>query len=120
MNVRNAFLSVLLAALCLVAFACTQTPTVTLSPTRVWVQGHVDLRGSGFTPKHNVSSHLRKPDGKEYPVLAMFTDEHGEIKHDIDTIVMSPGTHELWVIDDATGVSSNIARFEVTHDPPPH
>jgi hypothetical protein len=26
------------------------------------------------------------------------------------------GTHELWVVDGKTGVSSNVAKFEVHHN----
>src|SRR5206468_3547598 len=40
------------------SFAQTK-PTVTTSPAKVQHSGHVDLRGTGFTPKANVFSHLR-------------------------------------------------------------
>jgi hypothetical protein len=44
----------------------------------------------------------------------MLTDDRGEFTHDIDTLLLSPGTHEVWVVDDHSKVSSNVARFEVT------
>jgi hypothetical protein len=93
-------------------------PQVTLSPTRVPAKGHVEMTGSGFTPMANVTSHLLKPDGTEFPWLPMLTDSNGEITHDIDTLLLAPGTHEVWVVDDTTGVSSNVARFELTLDQP--
>ena len=32
---------------------------------RIQHHGHVGMQGTGFTPRHNVSSHLRRPDGTE-------------------------------------------------------
>jgi hypothetical protein len=99
-------------------FSCTsQTkPEITVSPDRVPHRSHVDMRGTGFTPNQNVSSHLRRPDGTEYPVLPMLTDARGEFRHDIDTMVLNLGAHEVWVVDDTTKASSNVARFDVTID----
>jgi hypothetical protein len=116
-------LFVLLISLCFAAASCGSdtgsTPTVTLSRTRVPSQEHVDVQGIGFTPSRNVTSHLRTPDGTEFPVLPILTDGQGEFTHDIDTLLLTVGTHELWVVDDMTNVSSNVARFEVTPDQPP-
>jgi len=123
MNTRNAFLFVSLATLCVVGAACAQktetVPKISISPTRVPANGWVHVEGVGFTPNHNISSHLRRPDGTEYPVLPILTNNRGEFKHDIDTLLMAVGTHELWVVDDATKVSSNVAQFEATRDQPP-
>ena len=94
------------------------TPTVTVSPIRVSALGHVDVQGMGFTPSQNVTSHLLRPDGTEFPVLPILTDSQGEFTHDIDTLVLFVGAYELWVVDDASNVSSNIARFQVTRDQP--
>ena len=74
------------------------------------------VRGSGFTPKANVSSHLRRPDGAEYPVLPLLTNDKGEFTHDIETLVLTLGIHELWVVDDTSKVTSNKVQFEVTSD----
>jgi hypothetical protein len=92
-------------------------PHITVSPTRVLHRNHVDLRGNGFTPNSNVSSHLRRSDGTEFPVLPMQTNEKGEIYHDIDTLILEPGIHQVWIIDDRSKVSSNVAQFEVVLDP---
>jgi hypothetical protein len=110
----------LMAALLLFGFACSHNdPKVTLSPTRVVHSGHVDMHGSGFTPKSIALSHLRRPDGTEFPVLTFLTDERGEFTHDIDTLLLSPGTHEVWVVDDKTKKQSEIARFEVVLEQQP-
>ena len=93
-------------------------PQITVSPTKVQHRNHVELRGSGFTPNSNVNSHLRRSDGTEFPVLPMQTNNRGEIYHDIDTLILEPGIHEVWIIDEHSKVSSNIARFEVTLDTP--
>jgi len=93
-------------------------PKVAVSPVKVQHPGHVDVHGTGFTPKGNVSSHLRRPDGTEFPVLPMLTNDRGELTHDIDTLLLSPGTHEVWIVDDSSRVASNVARFEVTLEQP--
>ena len=103
----------------LLVTACVQTkPTVTVSPAKVLHTGHVIMRGTGFTPKANVTSHLRRPDVTEFPVLPMLTDDRGEFSHDIDTLILTPGVHEIWVVEDRSKVSSNVARFEVTLEQP--
>jgi hypothetical protein len=77
----------------------------------------VEMSGTGFTAKRNVSSHLRRPDGSEFPVLPLLTNDRGEFVHDIDTLLLAPGPHEVWVVDDASNVTSNVAHFEVTLEP---
>jgi hypothetical protein len=119
---RGRLLVVLLLSLSCFAASCDSEqpggPTVTVSPDRAPSQTYIDVRGRGFTPNANVMSHLREPDGREFPVLPILTDAEGEFTHEIDTLLLAPGTHELWVVDDASNVSSNIARFEVTKDQP--
>jgi hypothetical protein len=44
----------------------------------------------------------------------MYTNNKGEFVHDIDTVVMSPGVHEVWVEDVKAKTTSNVARFEIT------
>ena len=99
--------------------ANTNTPTISLSRVRIPEKGWVKMFGKGFTPKQDVISHLRRPDGTEFPELHMLTDEHGEFTHDIETLLLKIGTHDLWVIDTTTGITSNVAHFEVTHDQGP-
>ena len=107
-------LKVFLLAFSLTTSFAQTNPKVTISPAKVQHSGHVDLRGTGFTPRANVYSHLRRPDGSEFPVLRMMTDDRGEFTHDIDTLILSAGTHEVWVVDEMSKTSSNVARFEVT------
>lgn len=78
------------------------------------------MTGSGFTPNSNVTSHLLQPDGREFPPLPILTDSNGAFTHDIDTLLLLVGTHELWVVDDTTGVTSNTAQFEVTREQDPN
>jgi hypothetical protein len=72
------------------------------------------MHGYGFTPNANAFSHLRRPDGTQFPVLPMRTNDKGEINHEIDTLLLSGGVHEVWVEDEKSKTTSNVARFEVT------
>jgi len=118
MNIRKNFLFAIFLSVSLFAAACGQTapaakqPKVILSTDVVFHKQHVEVRGTGFTPKSEVSSHLLKSNGTEFPVLPILVDDKGEFTHDIDSLLLQTGTHELWVID-STGVSSNVAKFEV-------
>jgi hypothetical protein len=117
------YLLVLLLAFSFVAASCGENtegaPIVTVSLDRVPDQGNLDLKGTGFTPNQNVTSHLLKPDGTEFPFLPILTDGNGEFTHEIESLLLDAGTHELWVVDDATNVTSNVARFEVTREQSP-
>jgi hypothetical protein len=116
---KNNYRSILSLILCVLLAACAAekpAPTVTLSTERIQHKGWVGVRGEGFTPNADIRSHLKKSDGTEFPVLPMLTDEKGQFTHEIDTLLLAPGIHELWVID-STGVSSNVAKFEVTLEP---
>ena len=115
------FICALLLFLTALLSACSaeeKKPVVTLSHEKILHKGWVDVKGEGFTPRANVSSHLLKPDGKEFPMLPMLSNDRGEITHEIDTLLLAPGIHELWIIDDKTGVSSNVAKFQVMLEPP--
>jgi hypothetical protein len=131
---RYIFLCSLIALSMVVAAACSQSrpeaapatssvqtpavaaPTITISSTKVPVRTFIAVKGSGFARKSDLYSHLKKPDGKEYPVILMLSDDKGEFTHEIDTLLLQIGTHELWVIDAKSGVSSNVAKFEVLLD----
>lgn len=95
-----------------------KTPRIVLNLERVPASGRVEVRGTGFTPSADVRSHLKRPNGVEFPVLPIYTDEKGEFFHEIDTALFLVGTHEVWVID-SSGVSSNVATFESTRDQSP-
>lgn len=113
MKLRTLTISALCVLLGTVLLA-QKTPKITVSPDKVLHHGHVTLKGTGFTPKADVLSHLRRPDGTEFPVLSMYTNDKGEFEHDIDTVVMPPGVHEIWVEDVKGKATSNVVRFEVT------
>ena len=46
--------------------ASQSAPKIVLSGTRIPFKGFVDVKGSGFTPKGELISHLKKPNGAEY------------------------------------------------------
>jgi hypothetical protein len=117
MNTRK-FLSLIVPlCLCLGLWSCSETPkpTLTLSATKVPHKAWVSVTGTGFAPKANVMSHLRKPNGTEFPVLPMLSNDRGEIFHEIDTLLLDKGTHDLWIVDDTTQLISNVVQFEVVN-----
>jgi hypothetical protein len=114
---------VLLLLLSFTLYGCTNTaptkPAIKLSGDRIPANGDVQLSGEGFTPRSDAYSHLKRPDGTEFPTITMLTDDQGKFTHLIETWLLQVGVHEVWVIDQKTGVSSNVATFEVTRDQPP-
>ena len=93
--------------------SCTAaSPKITLSREKIPDRVVVEMKGTGFSPKASVMSHLKRPDGTEFPPLRFITDDKGEFAHKINTMDLQLGTHEVWVID-RNGVSSNVERFEV-------
>jgi len=95
----------------------SSAPEITLDKEVVVHKAFVHMHGSGFTPNADIRSHLRRPTGVEFPVLPILTDAKGEFNHEVDSLLMTPGKHELWVEDPTTGKTSNVATFEVTLDP---
>jgi hypothetical protein len=77
------------------------------------------MYGTGFTPKTEAMSHLRRPNGTEFPVLPIYTNEKGEFAHEVDSLLLLEGDHQLWVIDGGTGVSSNVATFKLQYGQQP-
>jgi hypothetical protein len=118
MRIRRVGLALVIGAV--FAASCSQpNPTVRVSSERIPRHWKLEVQGAGFTPQHNISSHLRRPDGTEFPVLPILTDGRGEFTHTIDTMILNLGTYEVWVVDEASGKTSNRAHFEVTYDYPP-
>jgi hypothetical protein len=106
-------------ALVAIASACSQVnPHVTIPSDTIPRHWKLDVHGTGFTPNHNVSSHLSRADGSDFPVLPILTDAHGDFTHTIDTMILELGKHDLWVVDDQSGRTSNHVTFEVTFDYP--
>jgi len=123
MKIKKSLPAALLLAIFLVFTGCAgsapSAPKITLSASRIPANGDVHFSGEGFTPKSDVYSHLKRPDGTEFPVITMLTDDKGKFTHLIETWLLQVGTHEVWAIDQKTGVTSNVATFEVTRDQPP-
>lgn len=88
-------------------------PRISVSALQVTDGAEIDVKATGFTPDQAVFSHLKKPDQTEYPVLLFHAGTRGEFTHTIETLLLLPGTHELWMVDDRTGAVSNLARFTV-------
>jgi hypothetical protein len=103
---------VVLGTCFLVACASTSGPRIELSRDKIADRGRLELKGTGFTPKASIISHMKRPDETEFPVLRFLTDDKGEFTHSIDTLTLLAGTHEVWVVDE-DGVSSNVVKFEV-------
>jgi hypothetical protein len=115
---RSTFLAVALTA-ALLAVSCTHTnPQISISSQQIPRHWLLSVQGAGFTPTHNISSHLRRADGSEFAVLPILTDSRGAFTHTIDTMILELGTHELWVVDDASGKTSNHVTFDVTFNYP--
>ena len=94
-------------------------PRITLSRERIPQEGWTKMFGKGFTPRADVRSHLKRPDGTEFREIPILTDANGEFTHDIDSLLLLKGVHEVWVVDSATGITSNVARFETTTEQGP-
>ena len=47
------------------------------------------MHGEGFTPNADIRSHLKRPNGTEFPELPMLTDGDGKIEHEIDTLLLT-------------------------------
>ncbi len=108
---------VFLILFCFVATLNAQrAPRITVSPLQLAPTDTVEIRGTGFTPSRLVISHLRRPDGSEYGVLRLLTNAQGEFSHPIDTLLLLPGTHELWIVDETAQVTSNTVRFTIDFD----
>jgi len=99
--------------------SASKGPQITLAPARLPQSGVTHLHGTGFTPLSDAVSHLKRPDGTEFPTLNFFTNDKGEFDHDIESFLLQIGTHEVWVIDTKTGVTSNVAKFETTREQMP-
>src|SRR5687767_3259203 len=112
-------LSVLTLSLLFAAASAAQLkPQLTLAPAKVPLGDYVTMRGVGFTPNKYALSHLRRPDGTEYPVKQLLADDRGEFTHTVDTLLMDVGTYELWAEDEISKSVSNTVRFEVSLEPP--
>ena len=111
-------LKVMLLGFCFLAMSCAPTGTITLSRNRVVDRGGVILTGTAFPPKAIVYTHLRRPDGTEFPALRFLTDEKGEFTHKIETFTLQEGTHQVWV--EQSGKSSKVLTFQVQDESSRH
>jgi PKD repeat protein len=89
-------------------------PKVTVSPSSGPAGTQFDVLWEGFTPNNTLTSHLKKPDGTEFPTKIFYTNSQGQATHTIDSTGFKPGTYELWGVDNATGTRTiNTASFTI-------
>jgi hypothetical protein len=86
---------------------------ISVSPTRIKLNGIVMLSGTGFTADRPVLSHMRKPNDMEYNPLRLRANAKGELVHKIDTVMLDLGTFEVWVEDEDAKTVSNRVTFTV-------
>jgi len=113
---RSPLIALLALTSLLSAEAVSQNaPKITISALQVVNAEHIEVRGTAFTPQQNIYSHLRWPEGTE-SLRTFIANDRGEFYHNIDTLLLSPGMYELWVVDDRSKASSNTIRFSVGFD----
>jgi hypothetical protein len=89
-------------------------PSVSISPNSGPAGTSFIVNGTGFTANREVTSHLQKPDGSEFPTLSLLADDSGNYTKVIDSTGFAPGTYQHWAIDDWTHTPSNTVTFNVT------
>jgi hypothetical protein len=92
----------LLALCCALASPALAAPVVTFSVTQIYHGEYVHISGTGFTPNGQVTSHLMRPDGTEYPEIPMKANAQGVVTHDLTIVPATFGTYELQLEDRAT------------------
>ena len=92
----------LLALCCALASPALAAPSLSFSASQIYHGEIVRVRGTGFTPNGQVTSHLMRPDGTEYPQMPMKADAKGVVTHEITIVPNTFGTYELQFEDRAT------------------
>jgi N-acetylmuramoyl-L-alanine amidase len=69
--------------------------------------------GEGFTGSYGVTSHLRRPNGTEFPTLQIPTDGRGRFSHTVNSAGFAPGVYELWAVDNNTRHVTSRVAFRV-------
>jgi murein DD-endopeptidase MepM/ murein hydrolase activator NlpD len=77
-----------------------------------------NLTGSGFTPNGTATRYVREPSGNEVNIGAVTVTASGTIGWTFTPVCTTAlGTYTLWVVDNATNVSSNTVTETVTSSP---
>jgi len=95
------------------ARALTLLPEVSVSPRSGRAGAVFTYAGRGFTGGFGVTSHLQRPDGREFPSKRIGASAQGTFEEDIQSWEFVPGTYKLWAVDDYTRVSTPPVSFEV-------
>ena len=92
--------------LCSAVSPALAAPVLTFSVAQIYHGDIVQVRGTGFTPNGQVTSHLIRPDGTEYPEMPLKADAKGGVTHEITIVPNTFGTYELQIEDLATRTSA--------------
>jgi murein DD-endopeptidase MepM/ murein hydrolase activator NlpD len=77
-----------------------------------------NLTGSGFTPNGAATRYVREPSGNEVNIGTVTANASGGIGWTFTPVCTTAlGTYTLWVVDNATNVSSNTISETVTSSP---
>jgi murein DD-endopeptidase MepM/ murein hydrolase activator NlpD len=68
--------------------------------------------GAGFSP-YGATSHLRRPDGREFPLLPVATDSLGRFTRTINSAGFAAGVYSVWAVDKNTGFVTSAVAFRV-------
>ena len=99
-HMRSAVL--VLSFLCAAVSPAFAAPSLTFSVSQIYHGEIVQVRGTGFTPNGQVTSHLMRPDGTEYPEMPLKADAKGAVTHEITIVPSTFGTYELQIEDRVT------------------
>jgi hypothetical protein len=86
---------------------------VSVSPNSAAIGTAFLYTGRGFTGNSTATSHLKRPDGMEFPTIQFTTSTAGTFDTRINSAGFTPGGYEVWGIDNNTGKSSSHTIFTV-------
>jgi hypothetical protein len=91
----------------------TLVDDVSVSPGTGLAGTVFNYAGRGFTGTFGATSHLKRPDGTEFPTLQIPTAADGTFSTTINSSSFALGTYEVWAVDNNTGRSSAHVTFVV-------
>jgi hypothetical protein len=89
-------------------------PNVSVNPSSGSWGTKFTANWSGFSPNHRLTQYLQRQGNAQPNVILVATDSLGKATSLIDSQGLSPGTYELWGVDDKSGTTSNLVEFIVT------
>jgi subtilisin family serine protease len=92
----------------------TLTNEVSVSPATGLPGTQFNYTGRGFTADQTATSHLKRPDGTEFPSLVIPIAADGTFSRVIDSTGFTPGQYEVRAVDDSTVRESPHVTFVVS------